>query len=294
MNDITRDLQRPALPAAQAAAVSRSAGGWPAFFALVRGYWRVILGTAAVCAVVMAVFALLATIYYRAEVIVTAVRPEAQGGAMALASDIAGAMGVNLLQQNADVETANAILTSRHLIQEFITRNGLLPLLNKPGKKPLTLWFAVRRFREDIVTIHPDTKKGVTVVSVEWTDPVTAARWANGFVALANELMRTRALEESKRNINYLNGQLTQTSEVEVRHSIYNLIESETKKAMLANGKLEYSFQVVDPAVTPEIRDRPKRTLMVSVATVLGLLAGIGIAYFLDVRRRERLAVAGA
>jgi uncharacterized protein involved in exopolysaccharide biosynthesis len=55
---------------------------------------------------------------------------------------------------------------------------------------------------------------------------------------------------------------------------MYNLIEAETKELMLANGKAEYAFTIVDPAVPPEIRISPKRTLMVLVGTSIGLLLG--------------------
>ena len=75
---------------------------------------------------------------------------------------------------------------------------------------------------------------------------------ANGLVGLANELLRTRALEEAQRNIAYLNAQADRTNEVELRRAIFNLIESETKTLMLANGRTEYAFRVVDPAVPPE------------------------------------------
>ena len=141
-----------------------------------------------------------------------------------------------------------------------------------------------------MLVIKADAKKGVTNVQVDWTDPETAARWANDFVKLANDSIRSRALEESQRNIKYLNDQLAQTNEVEIRRAMYNLIENETKKAMLANGKTEYAFQTVDPAVPPEMRERPKRTLIVIGTAFFGLLVALGAAFFRDVRRRERAA----
>ena len=52
---------------------------------------------------------------------------------------------------------------------------------------PLTLWHAVKRFRELVLTIREDDANGITTVSIEWTDPAVAARWANDYVALANE-----------------------------------------------------------------------------------------------------------
>jgi hypothetical protein len=107
-------------------------------------------------------------------------------------------------------------------------------------------------------------------------------------VALANELIRTRVLEESSRNIGYLNRQLARTSELELRQVMYGIIESETKTLMLASGRAEYAFQIVDPAVPPEIRVRPHPALMVLVGTSLGTLIGIVAAFVLDGLRRRR------
>ncbi|MBV9726538.1 MAG: hypothetical protein JO299_15365, partial [Gammaproteobacteria bacterium] len=143
-----------------------------------------------------------------------------------------------------------------------------------------------------ILNIRKDIRRGTTTVSVEWTDPAVAARWANGYVALANEVVRNRALDESTRNIAYLTNQLARTTDVELRKGMYNLIESETKNLMVANGRTEYAFEVVDPAVTPERKVWPHRILM----TAMGLMAGLGfasvLAFVIDRVRRHRRPVA--
>jgi uncharacterized protein involved in exopolysaccharide biosynthesis len=125
-------------------------------------------------------------------------------------------------------------------------------------------------------------------VAIEWTDPVTAARWANDFVALANERIRSRALQDSTRNIEYLNKQIERTTVVEVQRAIYNLIESETKNLMLANVRAEYAFRIVDPAVPPEVRSSPRRKLLVLSGLAVGLFAGVFLAFELHLLRRLR------
>ena len=150
-------------------------------------------------------------------------------------------------------------------------------LFLKPKKKP-TLWQAVDKFQKAVLTITDNKRDGTVAITINWTNPHTAARWANGFVALANEFLRARALNDARRNIDYLNGQIAHTNAVEVQKVMYNLIENETKTAMLANGRIEYAFAVVDPAVAPEVRTSPKRTLMVLIGLILGGLAGIAVA----------------
>jgi uncharacterized protein involved in exopolysaccharide biosynthesis len=59
---------------------------------------------------------------------------------------------------------------------------------------------------------------------------------------------------------------------------MYSLIESETKTLMLANGRVEYAFAVVDPARIPEHRERPKRSLMAATGLALGMVVGVLVA----------------
>jgi capsular polysaccharide biosynthesis protein len=109
-----------------------------------------------------------------------------------------------------------------------------------------------------------------------------AAQWANSYVALTNELLRTHALDESNRNIAYLNGQLAKTDSVDLRKVMYSLIENETKTLMVANGRMEYAFTVVDPATTPELKVGPHRLLNTLVGIMLGFVLGTVSAFALD------------
>lgn len=192
-----------------------------------------------------------------------------------------------MLHMDSETDTAEAVLSSRHLVEEFIRRYGLQSELNnKFNQKHKTLWYAVDVFSDHVVDIKKDNRKGTTIVHVEWTDPATAARWANDFVALANELMRNHALEESTRNVAYLEKEIAKTDMVEIQHALINVLESEAKSAMLANGRIEYAFRVVEPAVPPERRIRPMRTLIVAIGVLLGFTLGSGIALIHDRVRR--------
>jgi uncharacterized protein involved in exopolysaccharide biosynthesis len=227
---------------------------------------------------------------FRAEVVVTEVHQNGLSENGGLASQLGGLASLAGLQigggANAD---AQGVLTSRHLIEEFIKKQDLVqPLTAKSGKRA-TLWFAVKAFQETVLKIHEDELKGLTTVSMDWFDPATAAKWANGFVALANELMRVRAIEDASRNVAYLNKQIAETREVEIQRSLSNLIESETKTLMLANGRQDYAFRVVDPAVPPEIRHSPRRALLVISGTALGFFVGAVFSLGHDAFRRRKL-----
>ncbi|HEY6923007.1 MAG TPA: Wzz/FepE/Etk N-terminal domain-containing protein [Steroidobacteraceae bacterium] len=261
---------------------------------LMRVAWKrkwVVICVTVVAAIVAVVLALLAKPIYRAEVVITEVRESTSAGGLAgQLGGLASAAGITLGSGAAGSHSAQAVLKSRHLVEEFVKRNNLIPELFKGSKKQPTLWLAVKRFQEGILRISEDIRGGRTTLSVDWTDPKTAAQWANGLVALANELIRTRALDEATRNVAYLREQINKTTVVELQKVMYDLIESETKTLMLANERAEYAFTVVDPAVAPELRISPQRTLMVIAGTVIGGCIGIVFAFILDivVSRRSR------
>jgi uncharacterized protein involved in exopolysaccharide biosynthesis len=230
---------------------------------------------------VAVVLALSATHIYRAEVVVTEARDESMGGAASLANQLGGLAsiaGINLAKGGTSYE-AQAVLRSHHLVEEFVRRNGLVTEFLANSEEPPTLWFAVREFREGVLSIQEDEDSGTTTIAIEWTDPIVAARWANEFIALANEITRTRALDQSSRNIKYLSDQISKTNVVEIQRVMYSLIENETKTHMLANVRQEYAFTVVDPAVAPEQRIWPRRTLMVLTGGVLGVFLGVILAF---------------
>jgi uncharacterized protein involved in exopolysaccharide biosynthesis len=274
-------------------------GDEPDLLAVFRMLWAYKIRTALACGIgglVALGVALNATPVYRAETVVTAARSGgASSGAALLAAQLGGAeglSGVTLMPAGGADMAAEAVLESSHLVEEFIQRNDLLPELYRNAPKPPTLWFAVKRFKEGVLTIHKDVHRGVITIGMEWSDPRTAAGWANGFVALANEIIRTRALDESSRNIAYLNRQVAQTNVLELRQIMYEVIESETKTLMLANGRTEYAFEVVDPAVAPGIRIRPHRSFMVLTGVVFGLCIGVVIVLVLDRIARHRRGAA--
>ena len=259
-----------------------------------RHRWWVLLVTIVVTAAA-AYYAFTTPPTYRAEVVTTEVREQPMGGAAAIANQLSGLVNLTNLGLGGDrsERDAEAVLESRRLISEFITRNNLLPQLSPGSKKPRTLWRAVQQFQKNVLSIRQDPRRGITTLSVEWTDPATSARWANGLVALANELVRVHAMDEAQRNITYLNTQEEHTNDVDLRRVIFNLIENETKTLMMANGRPEYAFRTVDPAVPPEIRSAPHRTMLLATGLAVGLLLGGMLVLTWDWVRRQRVRLRG-
>ena len=143
--------------------------------------------------------ALTATPLYRAEVVVIPTRESGVGDAASLASrlgGLAGLAGINLGANSGAGSDALAVLRSRNLVEQFVSSNDLVAdLLPVRGLSSFGLrWIA---FVRTVVSIVTDNDRGTTTIAIKWRDPSVAANWADEFVALANDIVRTRALEDS-------------------------------------------------------------------------------------------------
>jgi len=268
---------------------------------LIRLIWRykiLVAGLSLLFGVIAAVVGLVSKEIFRAEVVVTEADHEGLGGPGSLMGQIGGLAslaGVNIGEGSKNRE-AKALLRSRRLAEEFIKRYDLLPILfpHPTPDKPATVWHGVRRFRGKMLNVREDTRTQMITITMSAGNAKDAARYANGYVALVNELMRNRAIDEATRNVKYLKEQIEKTDVVELQRLLYKLVENEAKTLMLANARPEYAFTTVDPAVPPEERSSPQRTLMVLFGLVLGFVIGVGAAFGHDVYRRNRQAAVGA
>jgi LPS O-antigen subunit length determinant protein (WzzB/FepE family) len=236
-----------------------------------------ILSVAVLGALIGVIVALTSEPIFRAEVVVTEAGESGVGNSSSLVNQLSGLAslaGVRIGSGNNTEKQAHATLESRYLAEKFVEQHALREKLASDAKRTPSLWQAVNTFKSDVLSIRDDPRKSRTTVGIEWSDPKTAADWANEYVGLANELVRKRALDEATRNINFLNSQITKTNVVELQRTMYSLIESEMKSLMLASARSDYAFVVVDPAVAPELRVRPHRTVIASLGLLGGLILG--------------------
>jgi uncharacterized protein involved in exopolysaccharide biosynthesis len=255
---------------------------------------KVLVGACTALVTLAALFiALTATPLYRASVVMTESKDTGLGGAE---SGMAGQLGglASLaglaLGTGAEHPERSAVLRSRHLVEQFVSRPDVLPLLMAKAKPGQSVWLTVERFRKSVLDIEEDKLKSTTTVTMDWTDPAVAARWANEFVALANQELREQTIEDATRNVAYLEDQVQHARSVDLQKVMYQLIEQETQRLMLAKGRVDYAFTVADPAVMPEVRVSPKRTLLVLSGIVAGFLLGCYVVWVRSrfARRRVR------
>ena len=109
---------------------------------------------------------------------------------------------------------------------------------------------------------------------------------ANNLVQQLNEQLREQAITDSQKRVGYLEKELAKTTLQDMRAILYNLLESEKQKAMLANVNEDFALEVIDPAVAPEIPEKPKRKLIVVLGGVCGLFLGIFAVFFSQFLRK--------
>lgn len=228
--------------------------------------------------------------------------------------------GIDLSGGGSDKESYLATLRSRDLALTFIEKNGLLPYLfpkrwneksrswadprsGLVGRTALLVsgalaWLsgdqgqrdlsgmpssddAYHAF-DDMTDIRENDTTGMVSVSFEYPDPVLAARWANEFVAFANDAIRTDAVNDASRAYDFLGKKADETTFAGLKDSIYRLMESQLETITLANARQDYAFKVIDPARVPGERSHPKRALIVILALFAGVFVGALIALAKD------------
>jgi uncharacterized protein involved in exopolysaccharide biosynthesis len=137
-----------------------------------------------------------------------------------------------------------------------------------------TMQDAVELFDKKVINVVEDRDRGLISVTVEWRDRELAAKWANLMIARVNEQLRARRLVELDKSVSYLNHEIDKTSVVELRASLFKLVEGQINERMVASVRDEYAFQVIDPAVAPDADRyvRPRKALMAAIGFMLGLL----------------------
>lgn len=260
-----------------------------------RALWRErrLIGAVVSVAALLALVGAFATQpVYRAEALLSPVQQSKGDGIASLMGQLGDlAALVETYVGSGKDRTAESIATlkSRSLTTQFIQQHNLKPVLFserwdadakawRAGARVPSDYEAAEQFDKGIRHVQLDRRTGMVVLAVEWKDPVVAAQWANALVQAVNTRRRNESISEARTSIEYLQRQLAKNNTIEIQQAIYRLIEAQTKTMTVASTREEYAFRVIDPAVAPEIRIRPKRTVMVLVGIFAGLIIAVGVA----------------
>jgi uncharacterized protein involved in exopolysaccharide biosynthesis len=255
--------------------------------------WKTIVSITILCTGLAFANALHAPEVFKAETLLVPASEEKLGESSTLSQfgGLAAMAGIST-PSNSNVEQVVATLNSRKFLRTYINQNKLLPVLfdeiwdadkqawmvpsveNEPTEQK-----AIASFKS-CLSVDEDKKSGLITLSISWKDPQVAAQWANDLVKQLNEQLREQAIADSKKRVGYLEQELAKTTLQDMRAVLYNLLESEKQKAMLANVNEDFALEVIDPAVAPETRVKPKRKLIVALGGICGGFLGIFAVFF--------------
>lgn len=105
-------------------------------------------------------------------------------------------------------------------------------------------------------------------------------------LAKTNVIATSRALDQIKSDIQNLTRKEFQLSvlqrEAESNKQLYDLFVNRAKETDVASNLQSTAGRIVDPAVVESIPLKPKKKMIIGIAFILGLLAGIAIVFVLD------------
>ena len=260
--------------------------------------WKTIVGITILCTGLAFAYALHAPEVFKAETLL-APASEEKSGASSVLSQFGGlaAMAGVTIPSDSNIERVLATINTRVFLKKFVEEKNLLPVIFEDfwdvasnswklplGQEAFISEDGISPLREAI-EVDQD-KSGLITLSISWKDPEVAAQWANDLVKQLNEQLREQAIADSKKRVGYLEQELAKTTLQDMRAVLYNLLESEKQKAMLANVNEDFALEVIDPAVAPETREKPKRKLIVALGGVCGGFLGIFAVFFAQFLRK--------
>ena len=272
-----------------------------------RGKWIIILCTVLAAGIAVAVALKMPNIY-RSEALVSPVNAE-NGGLGGLASKygaLAGLAGISLPSGGSDKTTLGLeIMKSRQFFETFNAQHDILvPLMATQGWDAATGELLINPEVYDVgsgkwlreakpprgsepslqeahavflsmLSTTQDKTSGFVTIGIEHQSPVVAQQWVEWLVEDINEALRSQDLAQAERSIAYLEDQIRSTALAELQAGFFDLIQSQIETMMLAKATPEYLFKTIDPAVVPELKVKPKRSLIAALGVLLGGMLGV-------------------
>ena len=256
---------------------------------------RFVIGLTALLALSAVFYSLSLTNYYRSESILVAADSQ-DLGSMSQYSGLASLAGVRLPNAGGDgIVEIIEIIKSREFVKHLLSFEEILPSLMAPesyNQNTQELIYDARLYNTnemrwikgaipsylevhetyigEVLTISEDKITGLISITVEHISPVFARDFLMLIIAESNNLKREKDIDTSNKSINHLKAELSNTSLIEIKESINQLVRAQLEKRMMANANEDYSLAIIEPPFIPEKKSKPSRALICIVATMLG------------------------
>jgi uncharacterized protein involved in exopolysaccharide biosynthesis len=207
-------------------------------------------------------------------------------------SELAGALGggaSSLLSKAIGVTSIAdmyaGILQSRVVVDTIIDRFDLMKVYEEKKYKS-----NVRKKLKKNTTIDV-SDEGIVNVTVEDRDPNRAAAMANAYVeeldrqnkrlsagqATSKRIFLGNRLKEIEEKLSKIDNILSR--EAKIQEMLFELLTREYELAKIEEAKSMPTIQILDKAVVPERKSKPKRTLMVMLSGITALFVAVFAAF---------------
>jgi len=161
---------------------------------------------------------------------------------------------------------------------------------NKPNRKTTPSSQESFKFYQEMINLSQDEGTSFIKVSAKHHSPYMAQELVELVIKKINKTMRDNDKNTSEKSLDFLNNQLNKNNTEELKQAIISLQENQMKNLMFIEANQDYVFQVIDPAIAPEIKLEPKRSTIVILATIFGLIASSILALIFNyIKNKEKI-----
>lgn len=114
-------------------------------------------------------------------------------------------------------------------------------------------------------------KGALTEVTFESPSPIFSMIILDSLISFANDQLRTKVINESEKEVIYLNNQIAETSMQDLKRSLSEVVKDKITTISIAQSKEEYLFKVIEPASYNPSKVYPNRNLFFAIGSCLGI-----------------------
>lgn len=126
-----------------------------------------------------------------------------------------------------------------------------------------------------IMSISEDKKTLFVSLSIEHKSPFVAQRWVELIINQIDKVIRNEDKQEATRSVDYLNSLASTVNYEEIKKTLSSLQEEHMKRLMMVEANENYIFKVLDSPIVPEIKSKPRRSIIVLLGAILGIIFSI-------------------
>ena len=126
-----------------------------------------------------------------------------------------------------------------------------------------------------IMSVSEDKKTSFVTLSVEHKSPVIAQQWVEIMMDQIDQVMRDQDRQTALQSIAYLNSLAPTVNYEEISKALASLQQEQMKRLMMVEANENYIFKVLDSPIVPEMKVKPKRSLIVILGTMLGMMLSV-------------------